>query len=236
MEHPSLHEGRILKRYKRFLADVELPSGEVVVAHVPNTGSMKTCWSEGWKVWLSHSTNPARKLPWTLELTSPAASDTFIMVNTGNANKIAHEALKAQSVPALQGYREVLPEQKIHDSRFDFLLKGHATLPDCWVEVKNVTLLEMGTHATFPDSVSERGRKHLNDLMRVKREGLRAAMLYVVSRSDARSFGPANEIDPTYSATLREAQAVGVEILCHQVQFTQGHWTLGADLPVRVIS
>ena len=234
MESPSLHEGRILKRYKRFLADVELPSGEVVVAHVPNTGSMKTCWGEGWKVWLSHSPNPSRKLPWTLELTSPGAA--LIMVNTGNANKLAHEALKNGDIEKLAGYSEVIPEQKIHDSRFDFFLKGHATEPDCWVEVKNVTLLETGVHATFPDSVSERGRKHLKDLIRVKKEGQRAAMLYVVSRSDAASFGPAAHIDPAYAETLNEAYRAGVEIHCHQVKFQAGHWQLAHALPVMGLS
>lgn len=230
MESPSLHEGRILKRYKRFLADVELPTGEVVTAHVPNTGSMKTCWAEGWKVWLSHSPSPTRKLPYTLELTSPGTA--LIMVNTANANKLAFEALKEARLPGLTGYAHVLPEQKALESRFDFLLKGHAELPDCWVEVKNVTLLEVGVHATFPDAVSERGQKHLVDLMRLKAQGHRAAMLYVVSRTDAASFGPADHIDPSYGATLREAVPAGVEIYCHKVNFTEGQWQLGESVPV----
>lgn len=232
MELPSLQEGRILKRYKRFLADVELPDGEVIVAHVPNTGSMKTCWEPGWKVWLSRSNNPARKLPWTLELTSPG--ETLIMVNTANANKLAFEALKNGTIEKLAGYTEVIPEQKIHDSRFDFFMKGHSTKTDCWVEVKNVTLLESGGHATFPDSVSDRGRKHLMDLIRLKREGARAAMLYVVSRSDAESFGPATHIDKAYAQAFHEAIQAGVEIHCHKVDFSDGIWKLGSALPVKV--
>lgn len=233
MEPPSLYEGLILKRYKRFLADVELPSGEVVTAHVPNTGSMKTCWEPGWKVWLSRSENPNRKLPWTLELTSPHET-CQIMVNTGLANVLAGEALRQQLITGLEGYSEVLPEQKIHDSRFDFLLKGHATLPDCWVEVKNVTLLESGTMATFPDSVSTRGRKHLMDLTRLKSEGVRAAMLYVVSRTDAKSFAPAKHIDPAYALALRDARNAGVEIFCHRVNFTTAEWRLAEAVPVEV--
>lgn len=230
MESPSLHEGRILKRYKRFLADVELPNGEIVVAHVPNTGSMKTCWSEGWKVWLSHSANPARKLPWTLELTSPGTS--LIMVNTANTNKLAAEALTNNWISELAGYPEVIPEQKILESRFDFLLTGHAAKPDCWVEVKNVTLLEAGTHATFPDAVSERGRKHLLNLIQLKQQGLRAAMLYVVSRTDAQSFGPAYDIDPAYARAFHQAIDAGVEILCYQVKFSEGQWRVSHALPV----
>jgi sugar fermentation stimulation protein A len=233
MEPPSLYEGLILKRYKRFLADVELPTGEVVVAHVPNTGSMKTCWEPGWKVWLSRSENPNRKLPWTLELTSPGEARQ-ILVNTGIANVLAGEALRKQTIPELAGYAEVLPEQKILDSRFDFLLKHHATLPDCWVEVKNVTLLENGTCATFPDSVSARGRKHLQDLGRLRAQGLRAAMLYVISRTDAESFAPAHHIDPAYALALKDARHAGVEIYCHRVNFTPKEWRLQKAIPVEV--
>ncbi len=232
MAAPSLIEGRILKRYKRFLADIELADGRVVVAHVPNTGSMKTCWEPGWKAWLSHSPDPKRKLPYTLELTSPG--QTLIMVNTGQANNLASEALRSGRLPAFTGYREVLAEQKALDSRFDFLLKGHATYPDCWVEVKNVTLLENDDLATFPDSVSERGRKHLRDLIVLRQQGQRAAMLYVVSRSDAGRFAPAAHIDPAYAQALREAHAAGVEVHCHQVDFTGERWILSRALPVEL--
>ena len=154
------------------------------------------------------------------------------MVNTANANKLAFEALKSNSIEKLAGYSEVIPEKKIYDSRFDFFLKGHPTKADCWVEVKNVTLLESGTHATFPDSVSDRGRKHLLDLIRLKREGVRAAMLYIVSRTDALSFGPAGHIDKAYAQTFHEAVQAGVEIHCHQVDFSDSSWKIGSPLPV----
>lgn len=236
MEHPSLQEGIILNRYKRFFADVKLADGEQIVAHVPNTGSMKTCWQPGWRAWVSRSPNPARKLPWTLELTSPGA-DHLIMVNTGHANTLAGEALRAERIPALAGYREVLSEQKALDSRFDFLLRGHATLPDCWVEVKNVTLAESPPLATFPDAVSERGRKHLHDLTRLRAQGARAAMLYVVSRSDVTSFAPAAHIDPAYALALADARRVGVEVYCYQVDFSEpGHWRLAHALPVEALT
>lgn len=232
MEHPSLQEGRILNRYKRFFADVELASGEQIVAHVPNTGSMKTCWEPGWRAWVSRSPNPARKLPWTLELTSPGDGHV-IMVNTGHANALAGEALRAERLSAFEGYREVIAEQKALDSRFDFLLRGHVTHPDCWVEVKNVTLSEAPPRATFPDAVSERGRKHLLDLTQLRAQGARAAMLYVVSRSDVTSFAPAAHIDPAYALALRDARRAGVEVHCHQVDFTEpGHWLLTRALLV----
>lgn len=227
---PSLTEGRILKRYKRFLADVQLPSGEVVVAHVPNTGSMRTCWEPNEKAWLSFSSNPDRKLPWTLELT--AVGQGLVMVNTANANRLAREALTQGRIAAFRDYAEVIPEQKFHESRFDFHLKGHPTLPDAWVEVKNVTLLEGEGLAQFPDAVTERGRRHLLDLIRVKREGLRAAMLYVIARSDATSFSPASHIDLSYAMTLRDAVNAGVEIHCHRVSFTEAGWELAQALPV----
>ena len=230
MRLPSLQEGVILKRYKRFFADVQLPSGDVVVAHVPNTGSMKTCWEPGWKAWLSPASNPERKLRWTLELTSPG--DGFIMVNTANANRLAHEALQSGALPPFAGYSQIMPEQSILESRFDFHLKGHPAQPDAWVEVKNVTLLESAGQASFPDAVSTRGQKHLRDLMALKAQGLRACMLYVVARSDAHSFTSAAKIDPAYAQALKDAQAVGVEIHCFRVECENGDYLLKTPLPV----
>lgn len=229
MHLPSLQEGVILKRYKRFFADVQLPDGNVVVAHVPNTGSMKTCWEPGWRAWLTPATNPERKLRWTLEMTS--AGQGFIMVNTANANKLAAEALNARTFKPFADYTTVTPEQTILDSRFDFHLTSPG-LPDCWVEVKNVTLMETPGLASFPDSVSTRGLKHLRDLIEVKKMGHRACMLYVVARSDAERFTSAMKIDPDYAQGLKDAHKAGVEIYCYRVEAENNIYILKTALPI----
>lgn len=209
MLFPDLTPGRILKRYKRFFVDVELADGTVVVAHCANTGSMKTCWEPGWPVLLSPATNPERKLRWTLEFVF-SGSD-FIMVNTGLTNHFVREALP--ELPPFKDYFTILPEQKILDSRFDFKLTQPG-LADFWVEVKNVTLLDSPGVASFPDAVSTRGLKHLSDLMKIREGGARAAMLYVLSRSDAEKFKTADKIDPDYAQALKLAVSKGVEVYC----------------------
>lgn len=231
MKLPSLTEGTIQKRYKRFFADVELADGSTVVAHVPNTGSMKTCWEPGWHAWLSPATNPERKLRWTLELTSPNKND-FIIVNTAVANKLASEALQNRTLAPFKDYPSVLAEQSILDSRFDFKLTGLSGAPDAWVEVKNVTLMETPGLVSFPDAVSTRGQKHLHDLIELKRQGLRAAMLYVVSRSDAERFTSAAKIDPDYAAALKEALKAGVEVYAVKVNRQGDDYTLKDLLPL----
>jgi sugar fermentation stimulation protein A len=222
-----LIEATLLKRYKRFLADVQIGE-ELLTAHVPNTGSMTACWEPQWKCALSKSNNPARKMPYTLELTHNG--ETWIGVNTANANKLVHLWLKTNLLPELEGYSLIQPEKKIGDSRIDFYLEGHASLPACYVEVKNVTLKLEGV-AQFPDAVSERGQKHLRELMELKRQGLRAAMLYVVQREDVTSMKPASSIDRKYSQLLREASAVGVEIIVYQCKMDKSEIGLGRSLP-----
>ncbi len=231
MQLPELVPGKILRRYKRFFADVELASGEVVVAHVPNTGSMKTCWVPGMPAWLSPATNPERKLRWTLELTSTDGKN-FVVVNTALANKLAFEALSARSLPPFAAATAVLPEQSAHDSRFDFKLET-AEGP-CWVEVKNVTLLEAPGVASFPDAVTTRGQKHLEDLIALRHQGQRAAMLYVVARSDAESFTTAHEIDPEYAALVSKAKSAGVEIHAFKVQKDGNTLKLAEAIPVKL--
>lgn len=154
------------------------------------------------------------------------------MVNTTKTNSIAGEALRQNKLSAFAGYQQILPEQKIGQSRIDFLLKGHPTLPDCWIEVKNVTLVENDDLALFPDSVSERGRKHLEELIELRLQGFRAAMLFVISHSAARRFAPAALIDPAYAKALKEAAMAGVEIHCYRVEFEREHLTLGGQIPV----
>ena len=225
-----LIQATILKRYKRFLSDIDLGSS-VITAHVPNTGSMQSCWEPNWKCALSVSKNPTRKMPHTLELTHNG--ETWIGVNTGNANKLAKIWLTENLLPELAGYTIVVPEKKIGESRVDFYLEGHPSAPACYVEVKNVTL-KLGGIAQFPDSVSERGQKHLRELMQIKKSGLRAAMLFVVQREDVDLFSPAASIDPEYARLLKEAHNSGVEIFVYQCRMGLEELSLGQKLPIEL--
>lgn len=222
-----LTEAILLKRYKRFLADVTV-GDKTFTAHVPNTGSMTACWEPNWKCALSVSDNPNRKMPHTLELTHNG--ETWIGVNTANANKLVHQWLKENRIPELTGYSTIQPEKKIGDSRIDFFLDGHASERPCYVEVKSVTLKLEGM-AQFPDAVSERGQKHLKELMALKKEGYRTAMLFVVQREDVSSMKPAASIDKKYSVLLAEAYAAGVEILVYQCRITLNEIAFGKSLP-----
>lgn len=223
------YEAVIHKRYKRFLSDIELPNGEIVQAHVPNTGSMKTCWEPHWKALVTHVDDPKRKLKYTLELTHNGK--TWICVNTSITNKIVQEALETGKIPELIGYSNIKPEQKVLDSRIDFFLSGSNQNPDAFVEVKNVTLVEDGL-ATFPDAVSTRGQKHLADLIKLKKEGKRAIMLYILNRRDAKTFSPADDIDPKYGKMLREAAEAGVEVLVYNTKLSPKEITIDQKIDV----
>lgn len=220
-----LTEAILLKRYKRFLADVKL-GNEVITAHVPNTGSMTSCVGPEWKCALSTSNNPARKMPHTLELVHNGES--WIGVNTANANKIVHEWLKENKISELANYRTITPEKKIGDSRIDFFLDGEQG--PCYVEVKSVTLKLDGL-AQFPDSVSERGQKHLEELMTLKKSGIRAVMLYLVQREDVSKMRPAHSIDKKYAELLKKAHSQGVEILVYQCKIDLEGIHFGGPLP-----
>jgi sugar fermentation stimulation protein A len=222
-----LTEAILLKRYKRFLADIKL-AGEDLTVHVPNTGSMQSCWEPNWKCAVSKSDNPKRKMPHTLELVW--SGESWIGVNTANANKLVKLWLERREIPELSGYRTIQPEKKTGDSRIDFFLDHHPELPSCYVEVKNVTLKLDGI-AQFPDSVSERGQKHLRELMELKKQGHRAVMLFVVQREDVSRFMPARAIDPVYGQLLEEAHESGVEILVYQCKMSLSELKLGAFLP-----
>ncbi len=211
-----LIEAKILKRYKRFLADVIL-NGELLTVHVPNTGSMTSCWEPDQKCALSLSPNPTRKMPYTLELTHNG--ETWIGVNTATANKLAQSWLKENKIPELSNYKVIIPEKKIGNSRVDFYLEEHPDSQACYVEVKSVTLKKDGL-AQFPDAVTERGQKHLLELMEIKKSGLRAVMLFIIQREDVGAFKAAKEIDPDYADLLEQAYRNGVEILAYQCRIT----------------
>lgn len=165
----------------------------------------------------------------TLEMTWNG--QTWIGVNTANANKLVKLWLESAKITELSGYTQLQPEKKVGESRIDFFLDGHTSFPPCYVEVKNVTLKLKG-EAQFPDAVSERGQKHLRELMDLKKKGFRAVMLYVVQREDVSSFSPADSIDPEYGKLLRKAATEGVEILVYQCKMGLDELTLGSSLPV----
>lgn len=178
MQFPPLSSGILLRRYKRFLADIELPNGEQITIHCPNTGAMTGCANVGDTVWFSTSNNPKRKYAHTWELTQTQAGD-FICVNTLRANQLVQEALENQWISELADYRQILSEQKYgaENSRADFLLKSDR-LQDCFVEVKSTTLLMENGVGMFPDAKTERGQKHLRELTNVAGQGLQAVIFF----------------------------------------------------------
>lgn len=212
MKLPPLIQGKLIKRYKRFLADVKLENENIITAHVPNSGAMTSCIKENCDVFLSFHDNPNRKLKYTLELTK--IDGFLICVNTNVANKIALEAIKKGKISEFLGYKNIKTEQKYGtNSRIDILLENEDE--KCYVEVKSVTLRLNDTLA-FPDAITQRGTKHLNELIQMKNKGHRAVMLYVIQREDLKNFRIAHEIDKTYHKTLQKAQKQGVEALVYQ--------------------
>ncbi|MCY1334818.1 Sugar fermentation stimulation protein A [compost metagenome] len=230
---PALEEGRLLKRYKRFLADIETASGELLTIHCPNTGSMLNCMSEGCRVWFSRSNDPKRKLPGTWEI-AETPQGRLACVNTARANALVEEALQAGVIAELAGFdtfrREVA--YGLENSRADFRLDFPAG--PAFVEVKSVTLGFDGTPvAAFPDAVTLRGSKHLRELAALARQGMRAVQLYCVNLSGIEAVRAADEIDPAYAAALREAVAAGVEVLAYGVELTPDEVRVCRRLDVR---
>ncbi|WP_374498540.1 DNA/RNA nuclease SfsA [Zoogloea sp.] len=207
-----LLEARLLRRYQRFLADVETADGRVITAHCPNTGSMQGCKEPGSRVWLSPASNPARKLAWTWELVETAPG-VLVGVHTGRSNTLVREAIELGRVPELKGYDAIRPEVKYGEgSRIDFLLQGPGR-PDCYVEVKNVTAAVEGRIGYFPDAVTTRGARHLREMSAMVVAGHRAVLVFCVQREDVDAVRPADHIDPDYGRALRAALAAGVEVL-----------------------
>ncbi|OMH32051.1 DNA/RNA nuclease SfsA [Motiliproteus sp. MSK22-1] len=215
-EHP-LQEGKLVRRYKRFMADVEHSEDKVITIHCPNTGSMKNCSDQGSRVWFWDSGNPKRKYPHSWELVE--VEEQFLAcVNTGRANALTKEAINNAIISELQGYESLRTEVKYGEegSRIDLLLEGPQGR--CYVEVKNVTLLREDGLGVFPDAVTERGRKHLRELMKVAAAGDRAVLLYCVAHTGIERVSPADDLDPAYGETLREAVTAGVEIYAYRAE------------------
>ncbi len=222
--------GRLLRRYKRFLADIELDQGGQVTAHCPNSGSMLGCLADHAPVYVSHHPSPSRRTAHTWEMIH--INGDWVGVNTGLPNQLAAKAAQLRALPIFKGARQVQSEVRINPhTRLDLLVQ-RAQGP-LYIEVKNVTLVENHT-AIFPDSVTARGAKHLQELMALHAQGLDTAMLYVIQRSDADSFAPAQAIDPVYAALLAQALAQGVTAIAVQARVTPQSIWLERTLPVRV--
>lgn len=237
----TLYPARLVKRYKRFLADVQLPSGEVTTLHCPNTGSMKNCVVVDSPCWYSQSDNPKRKYPYTLEIvTTPTGH--LAGINTGRANGMVEDALRQGRLSAFTEFDSLKREVKFghENSRVDFCLSyktGADSAQDlCFIEVKNLTLMEALDQGSFPDAVTERGTKHLRELMAVQREGHRAALIFCVQHTGVEWVEPARHIDPVYADTLAEAAAAGVIIKAYRAHFPEGQlpFLTGDELPVRL--
>jgi sugar fermentation stimulation protein A len=214
MKLPPLVTGKLVKRYKRFLADVELDSGETITAHVANPGSMIGLDTPGSKVWLSKSDNPKRKLQYSWELLD--VNGALVGINTNHPNKLGVEAIENGTIKELQGYGALRREVKYgKSSRIDILLEDGPKGETAYVEIKNVHLSRQPPLAEFPDSVTARGAKHLVELGDMVEAGHRAVMLYLVQRTDCTRFALAREIDPTYAETLDLARKRGVEVLAY---------------------
>ena len=224
----QLIKAKFIKRYKRFLVDVELENGNIITVHCPNTGSMKNCLSPGWNVLLSESTNPKRKYKHTFEMIHN--EKCWIAINTQLTNKIVLEAIKEKRIPELSLYQNVRTEVPYGiNSKIDILLESENE--KTYIEVKNSTLTEDNIYY-FPDSVTKRGQKHLKELILMKSEGHRAVMFFLIQRTDGTVFRAAEHIDKEYAFLLREAYENGVEVFAYNSKITPDEICLGNRVEV----
>ncbi|OOR99027.1 sugar fermentation stimulation protein SfsA [Haemophilus paracuniculus] len=215
MQFPPISYGVLIRRYKRFLADILLPNGEQITIHCPNTGAMTGCANEGDRVWFSTSDNPKRKYAHTWELTETQAGH-FICVNTQRANELVGEALQQKWIAELVEFDEILPEVKygVENSRVDFLLRK-PPLAECFVEVKSTTLLTENGLGMFPDAKTERGQKHLRELTNLAEQGKQAVIFFAILHTGIERFEVAKQIDPKYAELFELAQKAGVQALAY---------------------
>ena len=229
---PPCVEAKILKRYKRFLADIELPSGMIETAHCPNTGSMATCYEVGGKILVSHANNPNRKLRWTWELSKTELG--YVGVNTTRPNKLVLEAIKNRKIENLCDYKTIQTEVKYgeENSRIDILLSDPGK---CFLEVKNATLFDQHRNSVlFPDAITKRGQKHLHELIREVHKGNRAIIFFVVNRPEGVTFSIAKHIDPEYAKLMAQALSAGVEVLAWRTESNEFEIKLVEEVPVQI--
>ena len=233
---PPLKLAWFKKRYKRFLADVYLPDTSVLTLHCPNTGSMKNCLYPGNRVWYSDSGNPKRKYPCTWYFIEDPEQN-MIGIHTGLSNRLVREAILSDSIVDLAGYRNVVSEKRygIQNSRIDLYLSDHEEkLSNCYVEVKNVSLLDQEGVGLFPDAVTLRGQKHLEELILMRRQGYRAVLVFCVQHSGIERIMPADQIDPVYGGLLRKAVAEGVEVMAYGASFDMDNSRVELNIPLPV--
>ncbi len=237
MRFPSaLERGRLLQRYKRFLADVALDSGETVTASCPNTGSMLGLTAPGSRVWLSRSDSHTRKYAHTWEMVEAdlGHGPALVGINTGHPNKLVAEAIAASRIKTLTGYGTLRREVRYGEaSRIDILLDD-ARKGRCYVEVKNVHLMRQAGLAEFPDCVTERGAKHLRELAAMAAEGHRSVMVFLIQRTDAKRFSLAADLDPEYAAAFRVASEAGVEAMAFRCRMSEAEIALDRAVPIVV--
>ena len=228
----ALTQATLINRYKRFLADVILDNGETVTVHCPNTGAMTGCQDPYSRIYLSTSNNPKRKYKYTWEYATDSSGNK-ICVNTSNANKVVESALNAHRIASLGHYSQVKREQKYNNSRFDFLLQEDG-LPDCYLEVKSVTLRDTENHsvAMFPDTVTTRGQKHCYELAELRQQGYNASLLFCVMRENMTHFKVAENIDGDYAKAVAYAQRHGVEILSYICDLNESDIKLSHKIPI----
>ena len=235
MKFPTtLIPATLVKRYKRFLADVMLPDGTTITAHVANPGAMTGLAEPGARVWLSKSDSPTRKLPYSWELIEVdlGAGLEVVGVNTGHPNPLVGAALAVGAIPELSGYDSIRREVKYgKNSRVDFLLED-AGKPSCYVEIKNVHLMRKADLAEFPDAKTERGAKHLEELGDMVERGFRAVMLYLIQIGSAERFALARDIDPKYGAAFDVARAAGVEAIAYKCAISCDAIDVRASVPI----
>lgn len=230
-----LLSGVLVQRYKRFLCDVTLDSGETITATCPNTGSMKGLTAPGSRVWLSESDSPTRKYRHTWELieNDMGAGPTLVGINTNHPNAIVADAITAGKIDDLKGFGSLRREVKYGvNSRIDILLEGGIGGRVAYVEIKNVHLMRKPGLAEFPDSKTERGVKHLEELANMVAKGDRGCMVYLVQRADATAFDVARDIDPAYASAFVKAKALGVEMLAYRCRLTPEEITLDQEIPI----
>lgn len=233
---PALKPATLVKRYKRFLADVVTPQGEELTLHCANTGAMTGCATPGDAVWYSTSDNPKRKYAHTWEL-SQTSLGHWICVNTLRANQLVREAIQEKRIPGLSDYNKLSTEVKYgaENSRIDILLQNGELSANnhtnCYIEIKSVTLLQQG-YGYFPDAVTLRGQKHLRELQEMVKQGHRSVLFFVVLHSGIESVSPAHHIDPRYAELLTQVQQQGVEVVCYGAKFSAGGISLSEPLPL----